>query len=269
MSKNLNLWDKAKREGRRLSFITAYDCTFAKLADAAGVDGVLIGDSVGMMVGGDPHTLFVSLEQMEYHTRIVARGVSNALVMADLPFGSFEESPEQAFGAAVRLVKAGAQIVKLEGGAAMADTVAFISARGIPVCGHIGLTPQHVHQFGGFRRQGKTQEAASKLFDDAVTLADAGARMVLMEAIPSDLAREITQRLAVPTIGIGAGPGTDAQVLVMHDVLGLNPDRAPSFAKAYLDGATLMREALEQYAGEVRSGSFPTTPEADLTKLKS
>jgi 3-methyl-2-oxobutanoate hydroxymethyltransferase len=257
MSKNLSLWDKAKRESRRLAFITAYDFTFAKLADAAGIDGVLVGDSVGMMMAGDPHTLFVSLEQMEYHTRIVARGVERALVMADLPFGSFEESPAQALAAAARLVKAGAQIVKLEGGAPMVETVAFLSARGIPVCAHIGLTPQHVHQFGGFKRQGKTQEAAAKLFDDAIALADAGARMVLMEAIPSDLASEITQRLAVPTIGIGAGPGTDAQVLVLHDVLGLNPDRAPSFAKRYIDGAAQMRQALEQYAGEVRAGSFP------------
>ena len=258
MSKNLGLWDKAKREGKRLSFITAYDYSFAKLADAAGIDGVLIGDSLGMMMAGDPHTLFVSLEQMEYHTRIVARAATRALVMADLPFGSFEESPAQAFAAAARLVKAGAQIVKLEGGAPMVETVAFLSERGIPVCAHIGLTPQHVHQFGGFKRQGKTQEAAAKLFEDAVALADAGARMVLMEAIPAGLAGEITKRLDVPTIGIGAGPDTDAQVLVLHDVLGLNPDHAPSFAKAFVNGAALVTQALEQYAGAVRDGSFPS-----------
>ena len=258
MSKNLGLWDKAKREGKRLSFITAYDYSFAKLADAAGIDGVLIGDSLGMMMAGDPHTLFVSLEQMEYHTRIVARAAARALVMADLPFGSFEESPAQAFAAAARLVKAGAQIVKLEGGAPMVETVAFLSERGIPVCAHIGLTPQHVHQFGGFKRQGKTQEAATKLFEDAVALADAGARMVLMEAIPAGLAGEITKRLEVPTIGIGAGPDTDAQVLVLHDVLGLNPDHAPSFAKAFCAGAALVTEALQQYASAVRDGSFPS-----------
>jgi 3-methyl-2-oxobutanoate hydroxymethyltransferase len=258
MSKNLGLWDKAKREGKRLSFITAYDYSFAKLADAAGIDGVLIGDSLGMMMAGDPHTLFVSLEQMEYHTRIVARAAARALVMADLPFGSFEESPAQAFAAAARLVKAGAQIVKLEGGAPMVETVAFLSERGIPVCAHIGLTPQHVHQFGGFKRQGKTQEAATKLFEDAVALADAGARMVLMEAIPAGLAGEITKRLEVPTIGIGAGPDTDAQVLVLHDVLGLNPDHAPSFAKAFCSGAAMVTEALQQYASAVRDGSFPS-----------
>ena len=258
MSKNLGLWDKAKREGKRLSFITAYDYSFAKLADAAGIDGVLIGDSLGMMMAGDPHTLFVSLEQMEYHTRIVARAATRALVMADLPFGSFEESPAQAFAAAARLVKAGAQIVKLEGGAPMVETVAFLSERGIPVCAHIGLTPQHVHQFGGFKRQGKTQEAAAKLFEDAVALANAGARMVLMEAIPAGLAGEITKRLEVPTIGIGAGPDTDAQVLVLHDVLGLNPDHAPSFAKAFCSGAAMVTEALQQYASAVRDGSFPS-----------
>lgn len=257
MSGNLNLWDKAKREGKRLSVITAYDYAFARLADQAGIDCILIGDSLGMMMAGDPHTLCVSLEQMEYHTRIVARGAERALVMADLPFGSFEESPAQAFTAAARLVKAGAQIVKLEGGAPMAETVAFLSARGIPVCAHIGLTPQHVHQFGGFRRQGKTQETASKLFDDAIALADAGARMVLMEAIPAALAGEITRRVAVPTIGIGAGPDTDAQVLVLHDVLGLNPDRAPGFAKAYVQGAALLGDALAEYAKEIREGAFP------------
>jgi 3-methyl-2-oxobutanoate hydroxymethyltransferase len=220
-----------------------------------------------MMVAGHPHTLFVSLEQMEYHTRIVARGGPHALIMADLPFGSFEESPAQAFGAAAKLVKAGAQIVKLEGGAQMVETVAFISSRGIPVCAHIGLTPQHVHQLGGFKRQGKTQEAASILFDDAIALADAGARMVLMEAIPSDLANQITQRLAVPTIGIGAGPGTDAQVLVLHDVLGLNPDRAPPFAKTFIDGNALMLQALKQYADEVRTGNFPSPAQVGPEKL--
>lgn len=257
MSKDLSLWDKAKHEARRLSFITAYDYAFAKLADTAGIDGILIGDSLGMMVAGDPHTLFVSLEQMAYHTRIVARAAERALVMADLPFGSFEASPARAFDAASQLLKAGAQIVKLEGGAPMVKTVAFLSARGIPVCAHIGLTPQHVHQFGGFKRQGKTQEAGARIFDDAIALAEAGARLVLMEAIPAALAAEITKRLSVPTIGIGAGPGTDAQVLVLHDVLGLNPDKAPPFAKAYVDGATLMTRALEEYARDVREGNFP------------
>jgi 3-methyl-2-oxobutanoate hydroxymethyltransferase len=257
MSKNLGQWDKAKREARKLSFITAYDYTFARIADQAGLDGILVGDSLGMMMAGDADTLKVSLDQMVYHTGIVARGVTQALLMADLPFGSFEQSKEQAFASAARLISAGADIVKLEGGAAMVETVAFLSVRAIPVCAHIGLTPQHVRQLGGFKRQGKTQEAAARIFDDAVALAEAGARMVLMEAIPTDLATEITKRVEVPTIGIGAGPGTDAQVLVLHDVLGLNMDRAPGFARAYINGAALMRDALAQYADEVRGSKFP------------
>lgn len=257
MSKNLAVWEKAKREGRKMTVVTAYDYAFARLADAAGLDAVLIGDSLGMMMAGDADTLRVSLEQMEYHTQIVAKAATRALVMADLPFGSFEQSPAQAFAASARLLKAGADIVKLEGGAVMAETVAFLSRRAIPVCAHIGLTPQHVRQFGGFKRQGKTQEAAQIIFDDAIALAAAGARMVLMEAIPADLAAEITNRLEVPTIGIGAGPKTDAQVLVLHDILGLNPDKAPGFAKRYLDGASLITTALTHYATDVRTGQFP------------
>ncbi len=257
MTKSLALWDKAKRDGRRLSLVTAYDYVFARLADAAGIDGILVGDSLGMMVAGDSDTLAVSLEQMEYHTRIVAKGAGQALVMADLPFGSFEASPAAAFAASARLLKAGATIVKLEGGAAMVETTAFLAARAIPVCAHIGLTPQHVRQLGGFKRQGKTPEAAQVLLQDAIALAEAGARMVLMEAIPADLAAEITRRVAVPTIGIGAGPGTDAQVLVLHDVLGLNMDRAPSFARAYVNGTKLMQDALTQYAEDVKAAKFP------------
>jgi 3-methyl-2-oxobutanoate hydroxymethyltransferase len=257
MTKSLSQWDKAKREGRRMSFITAYDYPFARLAADAGMDGILIGDSLGMMIAGEKDTLRVSLDQMEYHTRIVAAGAGPCLVMADLPFGAFEESPAQAFAASARLLKAGADIVKLEGGATMVETVAFLSQRAIPVCAHIGLTPQHVRQLGGFKKQGKTEEAAAILLADARALEQAGARMVLMEAIPSPLAATITQALNVPTIGIGAGPGTDSQILVLHDVLGLNTDRAPGFAKKYLEGANLIREALAQYASEVRTGQFP------------
>lgn len=257
MSNALGAWDKAKREGRKLSMITAYDATAARLAEAAGLDALLVGDSLGMMVAGEADTLRVSLEQMEYHTAIVAKAATQPLIMADLPFGSFEASPAQAFAAAARLLKAGAQIVKLEGGAPMVETVSFLSKRAIPVCAHIGLTPQHVRQIGGFKRQGKTPEAAAQLIEDALALADAGARMLLMEAIPSALAADITARLPIPTIGIGAGPGTDAQVLVFHDVLGLTPGRAPSFAKTYLDGAGLITASLAAYAREVREGAFP------------
>lgn len=257
MSKSLNLWDKAKREGRKMTMVTAYDVTAARLAEAAGVDSVLVGDSLGMMVAGEADTLRVSLEQMEYHTEIVARAIRNTMVMADLPFGSYEASPQQAFAAAARLLKAGADIVKLEGGAAMVETVAFLSQRAVPVCAHIGLTPQHVRQFGGFKRQGKTPEAAAQLLADAQAFAKAGARIVLMEAIPSELASEITASLPIPTIGIGAGAGTDGQVLVFQDILGLNLDKAPAFAKMYLNGTTLITTALAAYAQEVRDGVFP------------
>jgi 3-methyl-2-oxobutanoate hydroxymethyltransferase len=257
MSKNLGVWDKAKRDGRKMSMITAYDYPFARMAEDAGLDAILVGDSLGMMVAGDADTLRVSLEQMEYHTRIVAKAVTRALLMADLPFGSFEEGPAQAFASAAKLVKAGADIVKLEGGAPMVETVAYLSARAIPVCAHIGLTPQHVRQFGGFKRQGKTPEAAARLIEDALALEAAGARMVLMEAIPAELAAEITRRVGVPTIGIGAGPGTDGQVLVLHDVLGLNMDKAPGFARAYVDGAALVKAALAGYSEDVKAGKFP------------
>lgn len=257
MSKNIAVWEKAKREGRKMTMITAYDFPFARMAETAGLDAVLVGDSLGMMIGGDADTLRVSLAQMEYHTRIVAKAVSKTLVMADLPFGSFEESPVQAFASSARLLKAGADIVKLEGGAVMVETVEFLSKRAIPVCAHIGLTPQHVRQLGGFKKQGKTPEAAAQLIEDALALEEAGARMVLMEAIPAELATEITSRLHVPTIGIGAGNGTDGQVLVLHDVLGLNPDKAPGFAKRYLEGAAMVQSALGQYAEEVRAQKFP------------
>jgi 3-methyl-2-oxobutanoate hydroxymethyltransferase len=257
MSKNLGAWEKAKREGRKMTMITAYDYPFARMAEAAGLDAILVGDSLGMVIAGGPDTLRVSLAQMEYHTRIVAKGVTKALLMADLPFGSFEESPVQAFASAARLIKAGADIVKIEGGAVMVETVAYLSARAIPVCAHLGLTPQHVRQFGGFKRQGKTPEAAARLLADALALQDAGARMVLMEAIPTDLATEVTQRLTVPTIGIGAGPGTDGQVLVLHDVLGLNLDHVPAFSRAYVNGAALLQNAMSLYAEEVRTKKFP------------
>ena len=257
MSKTLSAWDKAKCQQRKMTMVTAYDVTAARLAEAAGVDALLVGDSLGMMVGGEADTLRVSLEQMLYHTEIVARAATNTLVMADLPFGSFEESPAQAFAACAKLLKAGAQIVKLEGGAPMVETVAFLSRRAVPVCAHIGLTPQHVRQMGGFKRQGKTPEAAAQLLEDALALEDAGARMVLMEAIPAELAADITAKLRVPTIGIGAGPGTDGQVLVFHDILGLTPGRAPAFAKRYLDGASLITNALAEYVREVRESQFP------------
>jgi 3-methyl-2-oxobutanoate hydroxymethyltransferase len=255
--KSIASWDRAKREGSRRALITAYDYPFAKLAQDAGIDGILVGDSVGMTVQGERDTLRVNLEQIVYHTGMVARAAPACMIMADLPFGSFEASPEQAFTSAVQLIKAGADMVKLEGGAAMIETVAFLSTRAVPVCAHIGLTPQHVRQLGGFRKQGKTEDAAARLTEEAIALAEAGARMVLMEAIPTELGAAITKQVRVPTIGIGAGNGTDAQILVLHDVLGLTGGYVPGFAKVYVDGAQVLRDAIGTYADEVRTGTFP------------
>lgn len=240
-----------------LAVVTAYDYTFARLADQAGVDALLVGDSAAMVFSGLDNTLAVTLEQMLYHTRAVARGRERALVISDLPFLSYQESPAQALRSAGSLLQAGAEVVKLEGGAVMAETVEFLSQRGIPVCGHIGLTPQSVHQLGGYRRQGRDAEAAARLRADAQALAQAGARMIVLEAIPATLAAEITADIAIPTIGIGAGPHCDAQVLVLHDVLGLYQGKSPAFAKAFLDGARQVQDALAAYVAAVQQRRFP------------
>lgn len=250
-------WRRAKREGRRLALVTAYDYPSARLAAASGLDGVLIGDSLGNVIAGEHDTLPVTLEQIEYHTKLVARGAGNCLVLADLPFGSYEANPAQAMAAAARLMKAGADVVKLEGGAPMVETVAFLAARGVPVSAHIGLTPQHVRLIGGFRRQGTSENGAARVAADGAALAAAGAQLLLLESIPSALAAEITAKVPIPTIGIGAGPHTDAQILVLHDVLGLGLDPVPPFVRRYLDGAGLIREALGHYVEDVRTGRFP------------
>ena len=252
----LNDWDQAKGKSP-LAVVTAYDYTFARLADQAGVDALLVGDSAAMVFSGLDNTLSVTLEQMVYHTQAVARGRARALLISDLPFLSYQESPAQALRSAGALLQAGAQVVKLEGGAVMAETVAFLSQRGIPVCAHIGLTPQSVHQLGGYRRQGRDPAAAARLLADAQILADAGARLLLLEAIPAALAADITSQVAIPTIGIGAGPHCDAQVLVLHDVLGLYQGKSPAFAQAFLDGAAQVQDALAQYVAAVRERRFP------------
>ena len=257
MSKDLKRWDQAKAEGRRLALLTAYDYPFARLAASAGLDGLLVGDSLGMAVAGERDTLGVTLEDIAYHTRLVARGAGDLLVMADLPFGTYEAGPAQAMASAATLLKAGADMVKFEGGAPMVETVGFLAARGVPVCAHIGLTPQHVRLLGGFRRQGRGEAAARRLAEDASALAAAGARLLLIEAIPAPLAAEITRAIPIPTIGIGAGGATDAQILVLHDLLGLGLDPAPSFVKRQLDGAALVRAAMERYAAEVRERQWP------------
>lgn len=255
--KSISSWELAKRNATPRTMITAYDYPFARLAAEAGIDGILVGDSLGMTVRGERDTLRVSLDEIIYHTEMVVRAAPECLIMADMPFGSFEESPSQAFAGAAKLLKAGADVVKIEGGAAMVETVELLSARAVPVCAHIGLTPQHIRQLGGFRKQGKTEEEASRLIAEAIAFVQAGARFVLMEAVPNELGAAITRQVSVPTIGIGAGADTDAQILVLHDVLGLTNGHVPNFARIYMDGNRLVREAIGRYVEDVRTKVFP------------
>ncbi|MHB9118490.1 MAG: 3-methyl-2-oxobutanoate hydroxymethyltransferase [Burkholderiales bacterium] len=244
-------------QGEKLAVLTCYDASFAALLENAGVDILLVGDSLGMVLQGQESTLPVTLADMVYHTRCVAAGAKQAFIMADLPFGSFQESPRQALRNAVPLLAAGAQMVKLEGGAVMAETVSFLSQRGIPVCAHLGLMPQSVNQLGGYRVQGKTEQQASVLLDDALALQQAGAGMVLLEAIPASLAKAVTERLSVPTIGIGAGPDCSAQVLVLHDMLGIYPGKTARFVKNFLAEADGIQAAVASYVQAVKNGAFP------------
>jgi len=254
---------RAKASGRPIVALTAYDFPFARIADEAGVDLLLVGDSLGMVVQGYDTTLPVTMDEMVYHTRMVARGRRRALVVSDLPFLSYQVSATEAVANAGRLIKeGGAEAVKLEGGCAVAETIARIAAVDIPVIGHIGLTPQSVHRMGGHKVQGRRHGQApgqrERLIDDALAVEAAGAFAIVLEGIPLDLAAELTERLAIPTIGIGAGPHCDGQILVLHDVLGLCDRVAPRFAQRYADLWTAARGAIGAYADDVRGGAFPT-----------
>ncbi|HEY1099170.1 MAG TPA: 3-methyl-2-oxobutanoate hydroxymethyltransferase [Myxococcota bacterium] len=248
---------RMKAEGQRITMLTGYDATFARLLDGAGIDMILVGDSLGMVIKGESNTLAVSVEQMAYHTAAVARGVSRAHVVSDMPFMSYQASVEDALKNAAKLLAAGASSVKLEGGAALAPTVARLVEAGIPVMGHIGLMPQSVHAMGGFVVQGKDDAAAKRIVDDALALQAAGAYAIVLEGIPADLAKSISAQLTIPTIGIGAGVGCDGQVLVIYDLLGLNPDFTPKFVKHYADGAAIVQDAVRTYVDEVQRGAFP------------
>lgn len=253
----LSTLQKKVREGEKLAVLTCYDASFATLLENAGVEVLLVGDSLGMVVQGEETTLPVSVDEMVYHTRCVVRGAKSVFVVADMPFGSYQQGPAQAMRNAAKLMAAGAQMVKLEGGAAMAKTVAFLVERGIPVFGHIGLTPQSVHQLGGYKVQGKGDAAAQKLIKDALALQQAGVSMMLLEAIPAILGRQVTTELAIPTIGIGAGPDCSGQVLVLYDLLGVYPGKPPKFARNFLAGADGAQDAVERYVRAVKSGEFP------------
>lgn len=247
-----------KQAGEKITSLTAYDYSFASLLDRAGVDVVLVGDTLGMIIQGRDTTLPVTMNDMVYHGACVARGLQRAMPIVDLPFLSYQQSREQAIANAGRLMsEGGAHVVKLEGGEPMADTVRFLTERGIPVCGHIGLTPQSVHRFGGHRVQGRGSGAAERIRRDAHALADAGASLIVLEAIPAELAAHITAEVKIPTIGIGAGVDCDGQVLVLYDMLGLYPRRPPKFAKDFLAETGTAEAAVQRFIADVKARRFP------------
>lgn len=248
-----------RAKGEAIAMLTCYDASFARLLDANGVDCILVGDSLGMVIQGQHDTLPVTIEEMAYHTRCVARGLGAAWLIADLPFGSYQAGPAQALASAVALMQAGAKMVKVEGGAWLAPTVAFLVERGIPVCGHLGLTPQSVHALGGYRVQGRSDEEAERLLADARALDAAGAAMLVLELVPSALAGRVTQSVGMPTIGIGAGSGVSGQVLVLHDMLDVYPGRKPRFVRNFMQGQPNIGAAVAAYVAAVKERSFPAT----------
>jgi 3-methyl-2-oxobutanoate hydroxymethyltransferase len=254
---------RARKGGDKIAVVTAYDVVFARLADEAGLDVILVGDSLGMVVQGESSTLPVTLDEMVYHSRIVSRGVRRAHLVADLPFMSYQASIEDGLRAAGRLIKEGrAEAVKLEGGVAVADLVRRLVAAGIPVMGHVGMTPQSVHQFGGFKLQGRTDEQRARILEDARAVADAGAYAVVVETVPRAVAAEVTKAVPAVTIGIGAGGACDGQVMVMHDLLGLEPAWKPRFVRRYAEMGQAVGAAFKAYADDVRAGRFPSDQES-------
>ena len=248
--------------GEKIAMLTCYDASFAALLEESGVDVLLVGDSLGMVVQGFDSTLPVSLADMVYHTAAVARGSKRSFIISDMPFGTSQVSPEKTFEHAARLMAAGAQMVKIEGGRQMRETVRFLTSRGIPVCAHIGLTPQSVHQLGGYRVQGRESDSAGRLIEDAAELERSGASMLLFEAIPAALAAQITSEVSIPTIGIGAGAGCSGQVLVLYDMLNIYPGRKARFVKDYMQGSGSVQAAVSRYVADVKDGSFPAPENA-------
>jgi len=257
--KRITLTDlhQLRREDVKIAVLTGYDASFAALLENAGVESILVGDSLGNVLQGHDTTLPVTLADMVYHVGCVARGAKRAFLIGDMSFGSYQESPEQALRNAALLMAAGAHMVKLEGGVTFAQTTEFLVKRGVPVCGHLGLTPQSVHQLGGFRVQGKTADTARQLIEDALALERSGAGLIVLEAIPAKLAAEVTASLSIPTIGIGAGRDCSGQVLVLHDLLGVFPGKKAKFVRNFMDGATSIQQAVENYVRAVKDGSFP------------
>ncbi|MBJ7590131.1 MULTISPECIES: 3-methyl-2-oxobutanoate hydroxymethyltransferase [Aeromonas] len=247
---------KMKQDGQKFTAITAYDATFAKLFDDEGAHVLLIGDSLGMVLQGGQDTLAVNMDEMVYHTRCVARGASKALVVADMPFMSYA-TPEQTYQNAARLMAAGARMVKMEGGDWLCDSIRHLTRNGVPVCGHLGLTPQSVHVFGGFKVQGRDEFQAQEIYRQALELQAAGIQLLVLECVPTALAERITKALRIPVIGIGAGPATDGQILVMHDAFGVTSGYVPKFTKNFLAETGDVRAAIRLYVQQVSEGSFP------------
>ncbi len=247
---------KWKKEGRKFASLTAYDASFAQLFEQQELPVMLVGDSLGMVLQGQTDTLPVTVEEMAYHTRCVRAGSPNSLLMTDLPFMSYA-TPEQACESAAVIMRAGANMVKIEGGEWLAETVKKLAERAVPVCAHLGLTPQSVNIFGGYKVQGRQEEKAEQMLNDALALEKAGAQIILLECVPAALAKKITEALQVPVIGIGAGNGTDGQILVMHDMFGISANYMPKFSKNYLVETGDMRQAVSRYIEEVESGAFP------------
>jgi 3-methyl-2-oxobutanoate hydroxymethyltransferase len=248
---------KMAQEGSRIAMLTCYDASFAAVLEAAGVDSLLIGDSLGNVLQGHESTLPVTLRDMVYHTQCVARGSKRAFIIGDMPFATFQVSPQDAFHNAAELMAAGAHMVKIEGGRPMLDTIEFLTDRGVPVCGHLGLTPQSVHALGGYRVQGRGEDAGQQLLKEAKLLEQAGAGMIVLEAIPAALAAAVTEALKVPTIGIGAGVDCAGQVLVLHDMLDVYPGRKAKFVKNFMRTTGTIQGAIELYVKEVKARTFP------------
>ena len=253
----LTTLQKMAQEGNRIAMLTCYDASFAAVLEAAGVDSLLIGDSLGNVLQGHESTLPVTLRDMVYHTECVARGSKRAFIVADMPFGSFQVSPQETLRNAAGLMAAGAQMVKIEGGRPMVETIEFLTDRGIPVCGHLGLTPQSVHQLGGYRVQGKGESEGQRLLKEAKQLEQAGAGMIVLEAIPATLACDVTAAITIPTIGIGAGADCSGQVLVLHDMLDVYPGKKAKFVKNFMRPAGSIQGAVELYVKEVKARTFP------------
>ena len=253
---NLTALQQMAERGENIAVLTCYDASFAALCEAAGVDVLLVGDSLGMVLQGGSDTLSVTMRDMEYHTRTTAAGAKNSYIVADLPYGS-DTTPETALGNARLLMAAGAHMVKLEGDKVAA--VQLLVGNGIPVCAHLGFTPQSVHELGGYKVQGRDEADARKIMEDAVALEQAGATMVVLEMMPAALAKQITERVGMMTIGIGAGPDCDGQVLVLHDMLGIYLGKSPRFVRNFMEGASSIQEAVANYVAAVKTGAFPTT----------